>query len=52
MTVKVTLRLTGCRGDLQGLKEQVAMDFERYGNVQVLSVAVEEPDNGEQMRME
>lgn len=52
MTVKILIQLTGCQGDLQGLKEAIAMDFEKYGNVRVLSVTTDEPEAGEQMRMD
>lgn len=47
---RITVEITGADGaDPQGLKEKLAMEFERYGNVRIARVELVEP---EQMRME
>ena len=36
--VRVTIEIRGEVDDAQGLKEKLAMDFERYGDVRVVEV--------------
>ena len=48
--VRVTVEIEGADdADPQGLKEKLAMDFERYGNVRITKVERKEP---KQMKME
>ena len=38
-TLRVTMEVRAATGaDAQGLKEKIAMDFERYGDVRVIKV--------------
>lgn len=48
--MRVTVEIEGADdADPQGLKEKLAMDFERYGNVRIAKVERVEP---EQMKLE
>lgn len=50
MTLRVTMEVRAAAGaDAQGLKEKIAMDFERYGDVRV--VKVERVEEYQQMAM-
>lgn len=50
MTVDITLRIRDAAGDLQGLKELLAADFEKYGNVTVTAVR-QLPEEDRQLKM-
>lgn len=54
MTLRVTMEIRAAVGaDTQGLKEKIAMDFERYGDVRVVKVErVGEARQYEQQRIE
>ena len=45
----ITMQVEAPAGQAIGIKEQIAMDLERYGDTKVISVQEIEP---EQMRME
>ena len=47
--LRISVEITDEVEDAQGVKEKLAMDFERYGNVRVVKVERVEP---EQMKME
>ena len=48
--LRITIELRGSSEDAQGIKERLAMDLERYGDVRV--VEVREIDGHQQMTME
>lgn len=50
MMVQVVLRIRNVAGDLQGLKETIAADFEKFGNVEILEVSAL-PDEDRQIQM-
>ncbi len=54
MTLRVTMEVRAAAGaDVQGLKEKLAMDFERYGDVRVVKVErVGGDETYEQQRIE
>lgn len=47
--LRIVVEITGEVDDAQGVKEKLATDLERFGDVRVVSVAGSEP---EQMTME
>lgn len=52
MRFLVTLELDAPgNADPQGLKEKVAMDFEKYGDVKVAKILVEKPREHEQLHL-
>ncbi len=48
----ITLRVNKPMGHAIGVKEAIAMDLEKYGDVSVLEVREEQPADYEQMKME
>ena len=48
--LRITIEVRGSGEDAQGIKEKLAMDLERYGDVRV--VEVREVDGNQQLRME
>lgn len=48
--LRIVVEMSGMDADAQGLKEKLAMDLERYGDVRV--VEVQEIDGNQQLRME
>lgn len=54
MTLRVTMEVRAAAGtDAQGLKEKIAMDFEKYGDVRVVKVErVGGDEKYEQQRIE
>lgn len=53
MTYEITIRIrdTAADPDPQGLKELLAADFEKYGNVHILSVRALPEDQPRQMKI-
>ena len=49
LTIKAQVR--DLRGQAQGIKEDVTMYLERYGDVRVISVEMREPPPPEQMKI-
>ena len=47
--LRIVVEITGEVDDAQGVKERLAMELERYGNVRIAKVEREEP---KQMKME
>ena len=46
--IRITIEIRGAVDDAQGIKENLAMDFERYGDVRVIDV---QQVGGEQMEI-
>lgn len=47
----ITIKANGPAADAQGIKERIAMDIERYGDVKVVKVLVEKPREHEQLHL-
>ena len=47
----ITIKANVPAADAQGIKERIAMDLERYGDVKVVSITSDR-GRGEQIRME
>ena len=47
----ITIKANVPAADVQGIKERIAMDIERYGDCKVVSI-VSDRGHGEQMKME
>lgn len=48
----VTLRVTVPPGEIPGLKENIALALERFGEVEVISIAPVRPQRTEQLQFE
>ena len=48
----VTLRVTVPPGEIPGLKESIALALERFGEVEVISIAPVRPQRTEQLQFE
>lgn len=46
--IRIVIEIRGAVDDVQGIKEKLAMDFERYGDVRVVEV---QQVGGEQMEI-
>lgn len=46
--IRITIEIRGAVDDAQGIKEKLAMDLERYGDVRVVDV---QQSGGEQMEI-
>lgn len=47
----ITIKANVPAADAQGIKERIAMDLERYGDVKVTKVLVEKPREHEQLHL-
>ena len=47
----VTIKANVPAADAQGIKERIAMDIERYGDVKVVKILVEKPREHEQLHL-
>lgn len=47
----ITIKANGPAADAQGIKERIAMDIERYGDVKVVKILVEKPREHEQLHL-
>ena len=47
----ITIKANVPVADAQGIKERIAMDLERYGDVKVVKVLVEKPREHEQLHL-
>lgn len=47
----ITIKANVPAADAQGIKERIAMDIERYGDVKVVKILVEKPREHEQLHL-
>ena len=47
----ITIKANVPAADAQGIKERIAMDIERYGDVRVVKILVERPREHEQLHL-
>lgn len=47
----ITIKANVLAADAQGIKERIAMDLERYGDVKVAKILVEKPREHEQLHL-
>lgn len=47
----ITIKANIPAADAQGIKERIAMDLERYGDVKVVKILVEKPREHEQLHL-
>ena len=47
----ITIKANVPAADAQGIKERIAMDLERYGDVKVAKILVEKPREHEQLHL-
>lgn len=47
----ITIKANVSAADAQGIKERIAMDLERYGDVKVVKILVEKPREHEQLHL-